>query len=134
MRNWRRTWLVKRLALGLAVAAVAAPAAQGARGGTDGTVAPQTDARHAALLVSKQLKHTIGGPRMVIGSGQIKHTIGGPRMVIGGGQTHSVANVGGDNATDWTAISIGAGALFGVMLLGAGGMLATRRTGREATA
>lgn len=145
--NRRRNWLVKRIALGLAIAAFAAPVAQarvdqGSSVQANGYQAFVTDFPSAQVNASDY-----GMPRAMpvdyavnrgdqielvralpqgTSSDKIEfvrtqpRSIGGPQVVAAG--------------FDWDDAAIGAGLALGLVLLGWGAALATRHAGRAQTA
>ena len=145
--NRRRNWLVKRIALGLAIAAFAAPVAQakvdqGSSVQADGYQAFVTDFPSAQVNASDY-----GMPRAMpvdyavnrgdqievvralpqgTSSDKIEfvrtqpRSIGGPQVVAAG--------------FDWSDGAIRAGLALGLVLLGWGAALATRHAGRAQTA
>jgi hypothetical protein len=146
MRNRRRTWFLKRLALGVAVAAIAAPAAQ----------AYPDLASQSALRVESQSALRVEGTVCVPkwgcrASGPIRPD---DRAVRGVPATSERLPVRADDKVlnleptvgvepvqvaskadgfDWSDAGVGAGLAFGLMLLAAGATLGTRHH-RSATA
>src|SRR4051794_15087262 len=145
--NRRRNWLIKRFALGLAIAAFAAPVAQ-AKVDEGSSVQANGYQSFVTDFPSSQVNASdYGMPRAMpvdyaLASGdQIEvvraipqgapsdkiefvrtqpRSIGGPQVVAAG--------------FDWNDGAIGAGLALGLVLLGWGAALATRRTGRAQTA
>ena len=111
MRNRRRTWLLRRLVLGLAVAAVAVPTAQ-ARPGEGGA--------------SSVVNPSVGGADY----GQFAYRRALPQDY--GVRTIQVAQRPG--GFDWGDAGIGAGSAFVIVLLAGGASLATRHLNRPTTA
>ncbi|MEO8290876.1 MAG: hypothetical protein ABI649_07765 [Gaiellaceae bacterium] len=135
--NRRRNWIIKRLALGLAVAAFAAPAAQAklddgqsAKQGANVTAGaygmPRAMPSDYAAARGDKIELVRSQPRTV-GSDHIEFVRVQSRSV---GQPEIVAAPG----FDWSDAGIGAGLAFGLLLLGGGAVLATRPSGRTQTA
>ena len=110
MRNRRRTWLLRRLVLGLAVAAVAVPTAQ-ARPDEGGALSMDRPARGSDY-------------------GQFAYRRALPQDY--GVRTIQVAQRPG--GFDWGDAGIGAGSALVIVLLAGGASLATRHLNRPATA
>jgi hypothetical protein len=188
MRNRKRTWLLRRLVLGLAVAAVVAPTAQarideGGRGQSDQTASVRPDDKASrfspvAIVGNVALRPDDRASRFspvaTVGDLAVRPddkasrfspvgTIGdlavrpddrasrpGPSLGTAAGKDYSqyayrralpqdistqpVQVVSKPDGFDWGDAGIGAGALFGVILLAGGATLATRHLNRTATA
>ena len=145
--NRKRYWLIKRFALGLAIAAVAAPVAQ-AKVDEGSSVQANGYQSFVTDFPSSQVNASAYGmPRAMpvdyavnrgdqielvralpqgASSDKIEfvrtqpRSIGGPQVVAAG--------------FDWSDGAIGAGLALGLVLLGWGSALATRRAGRAQTA
>ena len=148
MRNRRRNWFIKRIALGLAIAAFAAPVAQakvdeGSSIQANGYQAFVTDfpssssidvsgygmprampsdyalARHDQIEVVRAQPKATSSDKIEFVRTQPR-SIGGPQVVAAG--------------FDWNDAAIGAGLALGLVLLGWGAAVATRHFGRTQTA
>ena len=114
MRNRRRTWLLRRLVLGLAVAAVVVPTAQarpdeGVTGSPSSVVdRPVRGADHGQFAYRRALPQDYG-----VRTIQVAQRPGG---------------------FDWGDAGIGAGSALVIVLLAGGASLATRHLNRPATA
>jgi hypothetical protein len=134
--NRRRNWIIKRIALGLAVAAVAAPAAQakvdeGQSLKQTGNVAsvygmPRAMPSDYAANRGDQIE-LIRSQTRTVGSDHIEFVRAQPRSV---GQPQIVAAPG----FNWGDAGVGAGLALGLVLLAGGAALATRSSGRTQTA
>jgi hypothetical protein len=134
MRNhWRKRRVFRRLALGLAVAAVAVPSAQAQLHEREATEAGYGYVRSSAGYPAPGQRDWPGvnpnaapyeaRPR----SGPLH--VPGPRHVDPSNQVAS-----NPDGFDWGDAGIGAGTLFAVVLLAAGGVLVIRHLNRAATA
>ncbi|MGH3007041.1 MAG: hypothetical protein ACRDOS_14300 [Gaiellaceae bacterium] len=124
MRNRRRTWFLRRLVLGLAVAAIVVPAAQagpdeGGAGVEPGYVPFQTD--FPSSIVDR--------PVQGAGYNQFAYQRALPQDY--GVRTVQLAQRDG---FDWSDAGIGAGSALVLVLLAGGATLATRHVSRPATA
>lgn len=148
--NRRRNWIIKRIALGLAVAAVAAPAAQAQ---LDEGSSLKGESYQAFVTDFPSLKTSVkvgeyGMPRAMpsdyaatrgdqievirsqprnVSSDRIEFVRTQPRSV---GQPQLVAAPG----FDWGDAGVGAGIALALVLLAGGATVATRHTGRAQTA
>jgi hypothetical protein len=152
--NRRRNWLVKRIALGLAIAAFAAPVAQakvdeGSSVQGNGYQAFVSDFPSSTQSVNAS---DYGMPRALPSDyalasrdvradppGQTVNNIGRDLRADPPGQTVSdIGNIGEPQAVaasfDWKDAGIGAGLAIGLVLLGWGAALATRHLGKTQTA
>ena len=111
MRNRRRTWLLRRLVLGLAVAAVAVPTAQARpdEGGASSVVNPSVRGADYGQFAYRRALPQDYGVRTI----QVAQRPGG---------------------FDWGDAGIGAGSAFVIVLLAGGASLATRHLNRPTTA
>lgn len=157
MRNRRRTWFLRRLVLGLAVAAVAVPVAQ-AR--PDEGVAPQS----GSVALGHDDKVIVSSPTQAFGHDD-KVIVSSPTQALGHDDKVIVTSPTGLEPTvgaeynqftyrralpqdygnepvqivsrpdgfDWSDAGIGAGLAFALMLLAAGATVATRQMGRAAS-
>jgi len=146
--NRRRNWLIKRIALGFAVAAFAAPVAQAS---VDEGSSPQAKGYQAFVTdfpsYSTVNASDYGMPRALpsdyvqargdqielvraqprgTSNDKIEFVRTQPRSV---GEPQVIAA-----GFDWNDAAIGAGLVLGLVLLGGGAALATRHTGRAQTA
>jgi hypothetical protein len=145
--NRRRNWLVKRIALGLAIAAIAAPVAQakideGSSAQANGYQAFVTDFPSTQVnasdygmpralptdyaLASGDQIEVVRALPSVTSSDKIEFVRTQPRSIAG----PQVVAAG----FDWDDAAIGAGLALGLVLLGWGAALATRHLGRPQTA
>jgi hypothetical protein len=135
--NRRRNWIIKRIALGLAVAAVAAPAAQakvdeGPSVQQTRNVAsinygmPRAMPSDYAINRGDQIE-VVRSQTRTDGSDHIEFVRAQPRSV---GQPEIVAAPG----FNWGDAGIGAGLALALVLLAGGGALVTRSSGRTQTA
>ena len=150
----RRNWFIKRIALGLAIAAFAAPVAQA--GVDQGIGVPPSkepvqnamsradirqgiemrriDARYAGYLdddfVGGHKPHVLGGA-LARGDSQVSPSV--VASILG---DQRWASVDQPSATgfDWGDAAIGAGLALALVLLGSGAVLVTRQLGRAQTA
>jgi hypothetical protein len=151
--NRRRNWLIKRIALGLAIAAIAAPVAQakveeGSSVQANGYQAFVTDFPSSQVNASDY-----GMPRAMPSDyalasrdvvradppGQTVSDIGNVVRADPPGQTVSdIGNIGEPQVVaagfDWNDAAIGAGLALLLVALGGGAVLATRHLGRPQTA
>jgi hypothetical protein len=159
-----RGWLLRRVVLGFAIVAVAAPVAQaridegalvekGVLTQNDGQLIQGLKDRSVALnekfvqgtdsIVALNEKFVQGGPSYSL------HPVGAPwtvesptrlvqvphdRPIVVPPSSEPVAVVSKPDGFDWGDAGIGAGALFGLMLLGAGALRVTRHVGQPTTA
>jgi hypothetical protein len=132
MRNhWRKRRVFRRLVLGLAVAAVSVPSAQAQLHEREATEAGYGYVRSSAGYpaprdwpgVNPNAAPNEARPR----SGPLH--VPGPRHVDPSNQVAS-----NPDGFDWGDAGIGAGTLFAVVLLAAGGVLVIRHLNRAATA
>lgn len=141
MRRKRRYW-IRRLALGLAVAAVAAPTAQ-AR--VDEGTAPQVSHRDGGANVAwnrgsydKIGTYSVSSFRRALPDDYGQRTaipVADDKVILPGDHgVLPVADVASPGSFDWGDFLIGAGAAFGLMLLAGGAALGTRRGRTAATA
>ena len=116
--NRRKNWFIKRIALGVAIAAFAAPAAQGAvvEGASSGTQAVTAG--------------EFGMPRAMPSDYVLRRD---PVELVRS-QHRSTGNDIVAASFDWKDAGIGAGLALGLVLLGWGAALAMRRLGRPQTA
>jgi hypothetical protein len=135
MRNQMRTRLLRRLALGLAVVAVAAPGAQ-ARIEKAGVAQPER-----AGAVRPDDRATRFTPAAKVDPLVLRHDNPAdfPRGLepLVGSEGYGIAPVqivSASDSFDWSDAGIGAGSLFGLVLLASGAALAVRRSNRTATA
>jgi hypothetical protein len=123
MRKWRRNRMIRRLALTLAVAAVAAPAAQARvdeSGASADVAAVRPDDRAARFAPT-------GSVELVAVRPDDRAARFAP--------TGSVELVAvRPDGLDWGDVGIGAGSLFGLILVATGAAAAVRYVGRSATA
>jgi hypothetical protein len=155
MRSIRkRNWFIKRIALGLAIAAFAAPVAQA--GVDQGIGVPPSkqpvqnamsradirqgiemrriDARYAGYLdddfVGAHKPHVLGGA-LARGDSQVS-----PSVVasILRDQPSALGDQRSATGFDWGDAAIGAGLALALVLLGSGAVLVTRQLGRARTA
>jgi hypothetical protein len=153
MRKRRRTWFLKRLALGLTAAVIAAPAAQaypdqGAQSGlrAEGTVCvPKWGCRTTGPIrpddrAVRGVQSTDVQPQVATRSWPGVNPTSLEAQNHGATQVASVpraaAPVGGANTvsdTDWGDVGIGAGLAFALMLLAAGAAVGTRHRHKSAT-
>jgi hypothetical protein len=154
MRNRRRTWFLRRLALGLTAAVIAAPAAQaypdqGAQSGlrVQGTVCVpkwgcrstgpiRPDDRAVRGVQTTDVQPQVA-PRSWPGVNPMSPQVQteGPTNVANSPRV--VAPVVGTNSasdTDWGDLGIGAGFAFALMLLAAAGAVGTRHRHDSAAA
>jgi hypothetical protein len=147
-RNRKRNWLIKRIALGFAVAAFAAPVAQasvdegtgsqanapqiankGPHGAIAGLSAEKFVLRRDGVEVVRVQPRSSSTPRVQLPS------ISEPRIEFV--QTHP-RSIGEPQVAaagfDWKDAGIGAGLALALVLLGGGAALAARHVGREQAA
>jgi hypothetical protein len=142
-RERKRNWHLRRLVLGLAVAAIVVPTAQ-AR--IDEGTAPQAKAAGPAAVIHGDDKAIVArNPGSNVPAHDDKVILRTPdnftassyRRALpedyGNRAVVPVANVHSPGSFDWGDALIGAGAAFGLMLLAGAAALGTRR-GRTATA
>jgi hypothetical protein len=160
MRNRRRTRLLRRLALTVAVALVAVPVAQAYpdEGGSQTTFRQGIDdfpgssyippkaaivrgdvkdgidtAIFLAELDAKTQEYVAGAaptPAQVALDAKTREYVAGAAPVV----AEPIQVAGTSDGFDWGDAGIGAGAVFAVTLIGAGALLATRQVGRPASA
>ena len=151
MRNRRRNWLLRRLVLGLAVAAIAAPTAlagldEGGTARSDGgtTAVIKGDDKVLAvggggLLVKGDDKVFAPAPRsdgvLVKGDDKVIPTVSEPIQVgrPAGRQVPIAATGTGTSDFNWGDALIGAAAALGLALLAYGAVRSTRGMSRPAT-
>ena len=147
-RNRRRSWLIRRIALGLTAAAIAAPVAQAKVGeqawpGVNPTDSAVTSVKASDYHMLRPSPHDPALARGENGSDARKpHRLGGALAREDSQASWSfIASILGDQrpateATrfDWGDAGIGAGVGFGLVLLGGSALLVTRRVGRTQTA
>jgi hypothetical protein len=126
MRNRRRTWLLRRLVLGLAVAAVAVPTAQarpdegGASSGSEQFVQGVTDFPSSVMNPSAR------------GADYSQFAYRRALPQDYGVRTIQVAER--PSGFDWSDAGVGAGSALVLVLLAGGASLATRHLNRPTTA
>jgi hypothetical protein len=136
-----RSRLIRRVALGLAVAAVAAPSAAAsglsslevtpdgylqAKTPPSTVVLPQIEVGPDGYLQAKSPPSTVVLPQIEVGPG-------GPAINWNQSQTDAPATRVSTPGFDYSDAGIGATITFGAALLGAAGLLALRRSRRSAT-
>lgn len=121
MRKRRKNWLLKCLALGLAVAALGVPTAQARVDGSTSWKGPGPGDK--AVVSVNDVRSWPGVDPTEAQPTKAQHLREVPTQVVSRSDGFDLSDAG-----------IGAGTLFAVMLLTAGGMAAARRTGREAIA
>jgi hypothetical protein len=146
-RNRRRNWLIRRIALGLAVAAIAAPVAQADVGEQAWPGVNPSDYAVTSVKASDDhmLRPSPHDPALAQGdhgsaaNANKPHRLGGALAREDSQASWSlIAPLLGDQRSasgfDWGDAGIGAGLGFVLVLLGGGAVLVTRRVGREQTA
>ena len=143
MRNRRRNWLIKRIALGFAVAAFVAPAAQ-ARVDEGSTTEAKVENSIVQAHTYQPVQANLTAPRYGMPH-PLPHD---PALFVGTQPTSSLPAVsvasrfGRPNATtnteleavNWNDAGIGAGFALLLVLLGGGAMLVARHVGTAQTA
>jgi hypothetical protein len=142
---WRRNWLIKRIALGLAIAAFAAPAAQ-AR--VDEGIQGQPNAANESFSRPVPYRWLSSADQVVpkgiayqafvtdFPSSRVQApSMSEPRIEFIRSHPRSVGEPQAVSAGfDWKDAGIGAGLALALVLLGGGAALASRRLGRAQTA
>jgi hypothetical protein len=138
-KQHRKNWFLRRLALGLVVAAVAAPVAQARvdEGATAQRVVcmPKWGCQSLDAVNSTQ----VGNP-----GASVERSVGARHRALGELNLTSSQDKGSPNvspvkgvntpsAVDWSDAGLGAGMAFALVLLGAGALVATRRVRHHAT-
>jgi hypothetical protein len=143
MWKWRRKRMIRRLALTLAVAAVAAPAAQARideNGASAGVAAVRPDDRAARFSPTGSVELIAVRPddraARFSPTGSVELVAVRPddraaRFAPTGSVELVVVRPDG---LDWGDVGIGAGSLFGLILVATGAAAAVRHVGRSATA
>jgi hypothetical protein len=146
--NRRKNWLIRRIALGLAVAAIAAPVAQAKVGDQAWPGVNPSDYAVASAKASDyhKLRPSPHDPALARGddgsAANKPHRLGGAlAREDSQGSWGLIASILEDQrpateATgfDWGDAGIGAGVGFVLVLIGGGAVLASRHMGREQTA
>jgi hypothetical protein len=138
----RRTWFLRRLAVGLALAAIVAPAAQGypdpgpqSAVRVQGTVCVPKWGCRASGPIRPDDRATRGVASTDVQPQAAPNNGAAPTQVVGA--PRGEAPVIGTNAKsdiDWGDLGIGAGFAFALVLLAAGATVGTRHRHKSATA
>jgi hypothetical protein len=136
MRKRRRNWLLRRVILGLAVAAVVVPTAQARVDGSTGWTGPMHADNTIDQRVWPGIDPTSGKDYRAVPVRHVDQRVW-PGIDPTSGKDYRavpVQVVSGADSFDWGDAGIGAGVLAAVTALGAAGLATARRTGRQATA
>jgi hypothetical protein len=144
--NRKRNWLIKRIALGLAIAALAAPVAQASvdegipgQPNSPNEVLKAVASRHYDAIEMRRLDARKAGNLahdvFVVKTGHQSWPGVDPTSVQVYPRYHvSTAVVTSTSSFDWRDAGIGAGLVLALVVLAGGALLASRHVSREQTA